>query len=75
MFAKKRFPKCRRKFVKGTMEKLVIGSGNSLARCNFPSHKNNKQVSQMRAPLAACREPAGDQNRPVKMPYVFEHKT
>ena len=42
MFAKNVFPKCHRKFVKGTMEKLVIGSANSLAQCNFPSHKTNK---------------------------------
>ena len=35
----------------------------------------NKQVSQMRAPLAACREPAGDHNIPLKIPYDFEHKT
>ena len=29
----------------------------------------------MRAPLVACREPEGDQNRQLKVPYVFEHKT
>ena len=29
----------------------------------------------MWALLAACREPAGDQNRPPKASYVFEHKT
>ena len=34
----------------------------------------NKQISQMRAPLVACREPEGDQNRQLKVPYVFEHK-
>ena len=33
----------------------------------------NKQVSQMRPLLAACRESAGDQNRSPKVPYVFEH--
>ena len=35
----------------------------------------NKRVSQMQAPLAACREPAGDQNKPPKALYVYEHKT
>ena len=30
----------------------------------------NKQVSQKRAPLAACREPARDHNRPQNMSYV-----
>ena len=35
----------------------------------------NKLVSQMRALLAACREPAGNQYRPPKVPHVFEHKT
>ena len=29
----------------------------------------------MRTPLATRREPAGDQNRPLKLLYVFEHKT
>ena len=33
----------------------------------------NKQISQMR--LSDRREPAGDQNRQLKVPYVFEHKT
>ena len=28
----------------------------------------------MRAPLAARREPAGDQNNPQEVLYVFEHK-
>ena len=40
-----------------------------------PNHGSNKWVSQMWAPLAACREPAGIQNRPLNMLYVFEHKT
>ena len=35
---------------------------------------NNKQISQMRTPLLVRREPA-DQNRQLKVPYVFEHKT
>ena len=29
----------------------------------------------MRALLAACREAAGDQNKQLEAPYVFEHKT
>ena len=29
----------------------------------------------MRAPLAARREPAGDQNRQLNVQYGFEHKT
>ena len=29
---------------------------------------------QMWAPLTARRKPAGDQNRPSKVLYVFEHK-
>ena len=32
-------------------------------------------VSQMRAPLEACREPAGSYNRLLDVLYVFEHKT
>ena len=36
----------------------------------------SKQVSQMQAPLAACGEPVGIQNRPQKNAlYVFKHKT
>ena len=35
----------------------------------------NKRVSEMWAPLAALRKPAGVQNRPPGMLYVFEHKT
>ena len=34
----------------------------------------NKRISQMRGPLAACRDLARDQNKPLKVPYVFEHK-
>ena len=34
----------------------------------------NKRVPQMRALLAAGREPAGEQNRSPKMPYVFNIK-
>ena len=29
----------------------------------------------MRAPLAACREPAGNQNKAAKYALCFEHKT
>ena len=29
----------------------------------------------MQVLLAACHEPAYDQNTPPKVPYVFEHKT
>ena len=42
----------------------------SLLKLRYVSHETNldKQMSQMRAPLAASREPAGDQNRQLKMP-------
>ena len=40
----------------------------------FLEYSNNEQISQMRAPLATRCEPAGDQNRHLKMPFVFEHK-
>ena len=36
-------------------------------------YNSNKGVSQMRVPLAARREPAGAQNRPPSVLYVFEH--
>ena len=29
----------------------------------------------MRVPLAACREPVGDQNRQLKVSYIIEQKT
>ena len=35
----------------------------------------NKQVSQMGVLLAACREPAGDQDRPLNLLYNFKHNT
>ena len=35
----------------------------------------NRRVSQIRPPLAVCREPAGNYNRLPDMLYVFEHKT
>ena len=35
----------------------------------------NRLVSQMWAPLAACREPAGKLWQLCKVLYVFEHKT
>ena len=34
-----------------------------------------KEISQMGAHLAAHREPVEEQNRQLKVPYVFEHKT
>ena len=46
---------------------LNIGSDNFM----LP----NKQVSQMRVPLATHPETAGDQNGLPKVLYVFEHKT
>ena len=36
---------------------------------------SNRLVSQMRASLAACREPAGKLWQLYKVLYVFEHKT
>ena len=36
--------------------------------------EKNRLVSQMRAPLAACREPAGKLWQLCKVWYVFEHK-
>ena len=35
----------------------------------------NKLASQMRAPLVACREPAGKLWQLCKVLYVFEHET
>ena len=35
----------------------------------------NRRVSQMRAPIADCREPAGSYNRQPEVLDVFEHKT
>ena len=35
---------------------------------------DNRLVSQMRAPLATCREPAGKLWQLCKVLYVFEHK-
>ena len=32
-----------------------------------------RRVSQMRSPLAACREPTGNYNRQLDVLYVFEH--
>ena len=34
----------------------------------------NRRVSQIRAPLAAFREPAGRHNRLLDVLYVFKHK-
>ena len=34
-----------------------------------------KGLLQMRAPLAARREPAENQNKPPNVLYVYEHKT
>ena len=39
------------------------------------SWMTNIRVSQMRVPLACCREPAGSYNRMSYVLYVFEHKT
>ena len=44
---------------------ICISSGNHI----------NRLVSQMRAPLAACREPAGKLWQLCEVLYVFEHKT
>ena len=35
---------------------------------------DNRQISQMRVPLAACRELAGCYNRLLMVLYVFQHK-
>ena len=35
----------------------------------------DRLVSQMQAPLVACREPAGKLWQLCKVLYVFEHKT
>ena len=37
--------------------------------------QHNKRFSETRASPAACREPAGVQNRHPSVLYVFEHKT
>ena len=39
------------------------------------STAGNRVVSQMRAPLVACRKPAGKLWQLCKVLYVFEHKT
>ena len=39
------------------------------------THYSSLLVSQMRAPLAACREPAGKLWQLCKVLYMFEHKT
>ena len=36
---------------------------------------NYRLISQMRAPLAACRDPAGKLWQLCNVLYVFEHKT
>ena len=38
-------------------------------------YRTNRLVSQMRAPLAACREPSGKLWQLSKVTYDFEHKT
>ena len=45
---------------------------NYVARC-VCAH-TNRPISQMRAPLAACREPAGKLWQLCNVLYVFEHK-
>ena len=35
----------------------------------------NRRISQMRAPLLACLELAGDHNKLIIVLYVFKHKT
>ena len=40
----------------------------------YDSDRFNRLVSQMRTPLAACRETAGKLWQLCKMLYVFEHK-
>ena len=42
---------------------------------NSKKFQSNRLVSQMRAPLAACREPAGKLWQLCKVLYVFEDKT
>ena len=55
-----------------------IGSGNGLmpsgTRPQWVMVNSNRLVSQMRVPLAACREPAGKLWQLCKVLYVFEHK-
>ena len=55
------------------------GAGNTIKKTAKNTNENNnpliKQVVQMRAPLAARCEPAGNQNRPQKVPYVFDSTT
>ena len=55
-----------------------IGLSNGLLPIWAPSHSctwTNRLVSQMWAPLAACREPAGKLWQLCQVWYVFEHKT
>ena len=46
---------------------LLLHNGRAMSPCWL--------VSQMRAPLAACREPAREWWQMCKVLYVFEHKT
>ena len=60
---------------------FIIGVWWSQCEKDFSTHQVadtihcNRLVSQMRAPLAACPEPAGKLWQLCKVLYVFEHKT
>ena len=55
---------------------IQLGSYIMEYGCGFmsPSYTSGR-ISQMQAPLAAYREPAGSYNRLSYVLYVFEHKT
>ena len=64
---------------KSKFNPLKPGDVNSLSTdgckdIKKPILADNWPVSQMRAPLAACREPTGKLWQLCKVLYVFEHK-
>ena len=50
---------------------MALGHMDLYLQLRGPLHR---QVSQIRAPLVACREPVGSYNRLSYVLYVFEHK-
>ena len=53
---------------------IVNGTMQSSPGVDVGLFHTKKGVSEMRAPLRARREPAGGQNRPSSVLYIFEHK-
>ena len=53
----------------------VVIIPRNMQKCISLAPHSKKRLSQMRTPLAACREPAGSYNRLPYVLYVFEPKT